>query len=88
MTDPDEPELTAAFVARLWPDVRGLRARIRHTIDLSRPEVEATTSGTSDAVISDLVDRFTTWAKEFASAARRTEEDPPDAVRVDPLTPQ
>ena len=45
MRDPEARQLTGAFVARLWPDVRGLRARVRHTIDLSTPEIEATTTG-------------------------------------------
>lgn len=87
MKDPDEHELTGAFVARLWPDVQGLRARVRHTIDLTLPEVEATSTGTDEQVVSDLIGRFSTWAKDFASAAAPA-ADPPDPARVDPMTPQ
>jgi hypothetical protein len=85
--DSDEHELTGAFVARLWPDVRGLRARVRHTVDLSVPEVEATTAGTSEQVVSDLIGRFSAWARDFAIAARPA-DDPADPIRDDPMTPQ
>jgi len=84
--DPEARQLTGAFVARLWPDVRGLRARVRHTIDLSTPEIEATTTGPSDQVVSDLIGRFTTWAEDFADTVDAT--DPTDPAHEDPMTPQ
>ena len=87
MKDPDEHELTGVFVARLWPDVHGLRARVRHTVDLTLPEVEATSSGPDEQVVSELIGRFSSWAKDFASAAHPA-EDPPGPPGTDPMTPQ
>jgi hypothetical protein len=84
--DPKAREPSGAFVARLWPDVRGLRARVRHTIDLTTPEIEATTTGSSEQVVSDLIGRFSTWAEDFAEAVGTT--DPTDPAVDEPMTPQ
>jgi hypothetical protein len=64
---PNDEAPSGAFVARIWHDERGLRARVRHTVDLAAAEQVATIRGTSDQVLPDLVGRFRRWAEDFAA---------------------
>ncbi len=60
-------EHSGAFVARVWHDEDGLRARVRHTADLADPEHVATLTGEPAGVVPDLVGRFRRWIEEFAA---------------------
>jgi hypothetical protein len=64
---PNDEAPSGAFVARIWHDDRGLRARVRHTVDLSDAEQVATIRGASDQVLPDLVGRFRRWAEDFVA---------------------
>jgi hypothetical protein len=63
---PDDQAPSGAFVARIWHDDRGLRARVRHTVDLADAEQVTTIRGANDEVLPDLVGRFRHWAESFA----------------------
>jgi len=77
----EDADLTGAFVARLWSDAQGLRARVRYTVDLAAPEIEATLRGTPEHVVSELTARFSQWAEDFAGRAA-----PPDTPDRGPVT--
>jgi hypothetical protein len=66
-------ERTGAFVARVWHDEGGLRARVRHTVDLPEPEEVATVTGGTEHVVPELVGRFRHWIEEFVAAGDGTE---------------
>jgi hypothetical protein len=85
-----DEERGGAFVARVWHDTRGLRARIRHTVELADPEEVATVAGHADHVVPDLVGRFGRWIEDFAGRAERAgPADPgPGAPNDEPMTPQ
>jgi len=78
---PEDVDLTGAFVARLWRDAQGLRARVRYTVDLAAPETEATLRGTREQVVSELTARFNQWTEDFAGRAGT-----PDTPDGDPVT--
>ena len=86
-TAPDHDGPSGAFVARIWHDPDGLRARVRHTGDLGSPnradDEVALLRGAPDHVIDDLVDRFHHWADNFA-AGRAGSPEPTDGV----MTPE
>jgi hypothetical protein len=75
-TDDDGP--SGAFVARIWHDPDGLRARVRHTADVGgahgADDEVAFLRGARDHVIDDLVDRFHHWADHFASGCAGSPE--------------
>jgi hypothetical protein len=62
-----EAERSGAFVARVWRDNGGLRARIRSNIHLPDPEDVDDFTGDADRVAEELVDRFRRWIEAFAS---------------------
>jgi hypothetical protein len=82
-TAPDDDGPSGAFVARIWHDPEGLRARVRHTADVRErcaDDEVALLRGPRDRVIGDLVDRFHHWAVRCAGAR---DDAPGRAARPD-----